>query len=417
LARKFLYLIAIIIGAVIVGGIAWRLNPAPFMRAAFVPNAEFTEPAPAATGYANPAMWLARPGMTGTNPTLWSPLLDGESETVRVQRAAIVAEAATAPDAGGMEIMPPRFAEEPQRGNAAIFFLHPTSYLSRDSWNAPLDNEEANWRATLFTKGMASTFAGAGDIWVPRYRQAAMGAFLTRDVVTANRALNAAYTDVTAAFDQFVSEIGPDRPIILAGHSQGALHLARLLRERVAGRPIAQRIVAAYVVGWPLSVDHDLPMMGLPPCETADSVGCILSWSSYAEPADPAMVLEVFDQTIGFDGQSRRGSRILCTNPITGVRDGSATATANLGTVKGTSDLTDGTIYPGLVPAQCDDPANGGRGFLLIGEAPDVGAYVLPGNNYHVYDYPLFWANVRADANRRLGLFDARSRPARGRGR
>jgi hypothetical protein len=30
---------------------------------------------------------------------------------------------------------------------------------------------------------------------------------------------------------------------------------------------------------------------------------------------------------------------------------------------------------------------------------------VLPGNNYHVFDYSLFWANVRADAERRLKAF------------
>ena len=28
-----------------------------------------------------------------------------------------------------------------------------------------------------------------------------------------------------------------------------------------------------------------------------------------------------------------------------------------------------------------------------------MGPYVLPGNNYHVYDYPLFWANVRVVAD------------------
>ena len=33
------------------------------------------------------------------------------------------------------------------------------------------------------------------------------------------------------------------------------------------------------------------------------------------------------------------------------------------------------------------------------------GGYVLPGNNYHVYDYSLFWANVRADAQQRLAAF------------
>ena len=42
---------------------------------------------------------------------------------------------------------------------------------------------------------------------------------------------------------------------------------------------------------------------------------------------------------------------------------------------------------------------------MLIGDPPALGGYVLPGNNYHVYDYSLFWANVRADAARRLATF------------
>ena len=40
-------------------------------------------------------------------------------------------------------------------------------------------------------------------------------------------------------------------------------NLERLLKERVAGTPIARRIVAAYVVGWPLSMKDDVPHMGL----------------------------------------------------------------------------------------------------------------------------------------------------------
>jgi hypothetical protein len=55
----------------------------------------------------------------------------------------------------------------------------------------------------------------------------------------------------------------------------------------------------------------------------------------------------------------------------------------------------------GRVPARCE-----GRGFLTIGDnPPDFGQYVLPGNNYHVFDYSLFWANVRRDAERRLAAF------------
>ena len=44
----------------------------------------------------------------------------------------------------------------------------------------------------------------------------------------------------------------------------------------------------------------------------------------------------------------------------------------------------------------------------LLGGEPQLGPYVLPGNNYHVYDYPLFWANLRADAERRVAAFLAR---------
>lgn len=395
LARKFLYVFALLIVLVIVGAFAYRLFPASFMRMALVPTVEFSEPADDAHDYSRDALWIARPGKEGVDPTLWMPRLPQEGIAQEdMDKAA--KEAAT------------RVAPEAERGKAAIFFVHPTSYLKRDHWNAPLDDAEANWRAELFVRGMASSLAGAGELWVPRYHQAAMGAFLTEDVDTANRALNAAYRDVLAAFDQFLIEAGPDRPIILAGHSQGSLHLARLMRERIAGRPIAQRIAAAYVVGWPISEERDLPLMGLPACEDADSSNCILAWQSFAEPAEPEMILSVYDATIGFDGESRRGTRMLCVNPITGVRNGAAPQSANLGTVKADSDFADGTLYPGAVGARCDDPARGGRGLLLIGEGPDLGGYLLPGNNYHVFDYPLFWPNVRADAIRRLAAFEGR---------
>ena len=67
--------------------------------------------------------------------------------------------------------------------------------------------------------------------------------------------------------------------------------------------------------------------------------------------------------------------------------------------------MTEAEFRRGAVPARCDV-----RGFLLIGDndaLPEMGPYALPGNNYHVYDYALFWANVRADAERRLAAFEA----------
>ena len=92
---------------------------------------------------------------------------------------------------------------------------------------------------------------------------------------------------------------------------------------------------------------------------------------------------------------------MLCVNPLTGNAGDAAPAEANSGTVIPNADLTDGTILPRVVPARCDE-----RGFLLIGQnPPDMGPYVLPGNNYHVYDYTLFWSNLRADVEARLATF------------
>jgi hypothetical protein len=362
-ARKFLYIVAALIVLVLAAAVAYRVFGTQLMRTFLVPSASFQDqPATATAAYDDPKMWIARPELAG-NPALWVP-------------------------PGYQPAAAPR---------AATFFIHPTSYIGRDAWNARLDDAETNDRTALFLRAQASAFNGAAEIWAPRYRQATFGAFLTSQT-EAERALALAYGDIAAAFEAFLRAVPAKRPIFLAGHSQGGLHLTRLLRERVARDPaLRKRIVAAYVVGWPISVTTDLPALGLPACATAEQRGCILSWQSFAEPADPALIVDTFDATTGFNGQPRRGTPMLCTNPLTGTPNTAAPATANLGTLVPAADLKTAQIVPGSVPARCAD-----RGFLLIGDPPQLGQYVLPGNNYHVYDYTLFWANVRADAERRL---------------
>lgn len=401
MARKFLYIIAAIILLILAGGVAYQLNPGWFGRVAFVPSADF-EPQSAAppNTYDDPAMWIARPGVE-PDLSAWRPT---PVTSAPLSPDSAAAQAGDAFVAGSDAVAP---ADPAPKGDAAIFFIHPTSYYSRESWNAPLDDPDANYRATLFVRGMASAFGDAGDIWAPRYRQATLGAFLASDRVTAGKAIDAAYQDVAQAFDAFVAAQPKNKPIILVGHSQGALHLTSLLKNKIAGTPLAKRIVAAYVIGWPISVDTDLAALGLPACQAPDQDRCILSWLSFADPADPSMVFNAYDGTIGNDGRPRRGTRMLCTNPLTGTPDTTAAADANLGTLKPNQGFTKGELIAAKVGARCDDD----RGLLMVGKASDVSqyvvsGYVLPGNNYHVYDITLFWANVRADVLRRLATFE-----------
>ncbi|UAK26433.1 DUF3089 domain-containing protein [Sphingomonas nostoxanthinifaciens] len=364
-ARRFLYLIAIVIGLLLAVGLGWALFQDRLMRLAFVPSAPFA-PLPATTSpdYARSAAWLSRPDLPD-DPSRWTP---------------------------------PGTAAAPSR-RAAIFYLPPTTYLGRDRWNAPIDDASANARLVLFARSQASVFNGAGAIWAPRYRQATLGAFLVPGDPRANQALDFAYADVARAFDAFLAAAPTDAPIVLAGHSQGALHLLRLLREKVAGRPIAARIAAIYAIGWPISTAADLPALGFPACDRPDQRGCIVAYQSFAEPADPRLIAPYFLHGTGFTGRPRAGTAMLCVNPLTGAAGGAAPASANRGALVPDADYRAATLKPGLVPARCSP-----QGLLLIGPPPDgYGAYVLPGNNYHVFDYALFWANLRADVATRLG--------------
>jgi hypothetical protein len=280
-----------------------------------------------------------------------------------------------------------------------VFFIHPTSYFERSHWNAPLEDTSSQATARTMLRGMASAFGAFPDIWAPRYRQATFGAFLT-DKPEARKALDLAYHDVSQAFAAFLAA-NPDRPIILAGHSQGAFLLKRLLMEQVAGKPVARRISAAYLVGWPISLSHDLPKLGLPACTAPRQSGCVLSWLSYAEPADTHDTLQGYARFPALDGKSPGKTPFLCSNPLTGGVGGSMPASANPGTFIPDKDVIGAKLVPGMVPARCD-----ASGFLMIGPPPELGDYVLPGNNFHVYDIPLFWRAVRQDALDRAAAWE-----------
>ncbi len=452
MARKFLYIIAGLIVLVIIAGFALRIWSKELTRLALVPTTEFEQQDPlAANAYNDPKMWFARPGMEGENPARWQPQLLSEAEEEPEEEGMLSglfddedegeassdaqANAGSEPDdaepgdanqsdadqggsnqgqaanaADGADGADPAqsatasadsnaspLPEELQDpGDYAVFFLHPTSYLSRASWNAPLDDAKSQKFAKLYVRGLASPFNQASEIWAPRYRQATIGAFLT-DQPEAQMALDLAYSDVRQAFEFFLAKIDKDRPIVLVGHSQGALHLLTMLKQDLAGSPDAKRIAAFYAIGWPISAEKDLPSLGLPACQEADQPGCIMSWSSFAEPADPGDLLEAYKQSIAYDGTQRGDSPIVCTNPITGIVNGSAMAEQNLGTLVPEDDLSTGFLVPQIVPAKCD-----AQGLLLIGDPPEMGSAVLPGNNYHVYDIPLFWSNLQYDVNMRV---------------
>lgn len=371
---KFALSIALLLGLTMTALVVVQLWSADLVAFAFVPRAAFIAPPPLPAGaYLSDLLWLARPGPSGR------------------QRQG---------DASGL--VPDGWHEPASKSSrAAVFFVPATTSYSSQHWNDGLDRRDDSKRDRLFLGIMASPF-NRGQVWAPLYRQAVIGAFLSPSPAT-RAAIDVAYGDVRQAFDAFVAAKPQDRPIVLAGHGQGALLLLRLLRERVAGRALSARIVAVYAIGWPISHDHPERDLGMPACTGPAGTGCLMSWTTFAEPAE-TMQLEAALRSAPLIGDTAPQPPYLCTNPLNGGAGPVAPASANIGTLLPNAKMTGGRIVAGLVSARCD-----ARGLLLIGHPLDLGGYGLRGNNESMYDMALFWCNLRADVARREAAWYAKS--------
>lgn len=359
--RRFLWGIVILTVLLLAVAIIWQMSSEKLIHYAFTPSDSYAEtPLAPAPDYAEISSWLAHPDIADSTAR-WTP--DG-------------------------------YREGPSP-TASVFFVSPTAWISGRSWNSPLDDEATNDRLALFAQMQASTFNNVADIWIPRYRQATLGAFL-QPGADADQALDAAYGDVERAFAAFLAAQEPDRPIFIAGHSQGARHILHLLKAHRA--EIGDRLVAVYAIGWPVIAPGDSQAIGVPACQQRAESGCLLSWMTFAADGEFDKNLAQMAPTPDLSGEAIGNRAPLCINPLTGDQS-EADQEQNLGMLQGEK------LVPKKVGARCD-----ANGLLLISPTPKRrGRYILPGGNYHIYDYSLFWANIRADVEARLSAYATRN--------
>lgn len=364
-AGIFLAVVATVI-VVVIGGFLWmQSDPVRALRLAFEPSEPFSAISTDPIDYSDDANWAALP----------------TKDTFAKARPEGVMDIAVIPEVD-------------------LFYLHPTTYLKRDNWNSPLDDTDANNRIeNRVLKMQASAYNLAANVYAPRYRQATFGAFFDEDG-DGLQALLFAYADVVNAFDNFINERNNGRPFIIAGHSQGSLHLLGLLAQRVAGTDLADRMVAAYVVGWPVSMEADIDaLVGIEACADADQTGCIVSYQTFGPKGETAGIEGYFQTTVGLGGTPRVGTKMLCTNPLTWTVDGSAEASSHKGAAERVEDAAPlGTPLPEFSGAACN-----AKGFLMLDREPGEAwqDFKMAGENYHVYDYHLFYMNIRENAARR----------------
>ena len=103
-----------------------------------------------------------------------------------------------------------------------------------------------------------------------------------------NPAARYVWGDVRDAFRYYLKHYNKGRPFIVAGHSQGAAHIERWLKEFGADRALARRLVAAYPIGIGYTVGQLARLPGgRGACRTPTETGCIVTWNAFASDATP----------------------------------------------------------------------------------------------------------------------------------
>ena len=286
-----------------------------------------------------------------------------------------------------------------------VFFVQPTTYISKH-WNQELDDVKTDaWTRASVAMRQIGAFAACCRVYSPRYRQASSRAF-TEMAGDGAKAYDLAYQDVRSAFSYYLAHENGGRPFVLVGHSQGALHVMRLLREEVDGRPIGGRLVVAYAPGIGVPVGtFGTDLKSVVACDTPKRTGCVASWNSFLGDADvTGYVAHAAQGWVAAHGNGK-GAALLCVNPLTfDIRRPAADAASNDGgiVVPTRLDGPAGAVVAGAAGARCDG------GVLRVTTAYAVEP--LPGGSLHFYDIPLFWGNLRANVAVRIAAFWAQRR-------
>ncbi|HZV69928.1 MAG TPA: DUF3089 domain-containing protein [Saprospiraceae bacterium] len=275
--------------------------------------------------------------------------------------------------------------DEQTSSHADVFFIHPTTYTGKvknHQWNADLNDKKLNLSTDKSTiRYQASIFNGAGKVYAPRYRQANLKVFYTlRGTPEAKAVLDIAYEDVRNAFQYYLDHYNQGRPFIIASHSQGSLHASRLISEMIDGKPLQDKMVVAYMPGWPLKNDQ---FQHITLCKYPDDTGCFCTWRTFKAGYIPPE-MHYPDQNIAV------------TNPVSWSCDQpGCSKDMQIGGVLRNFH----TLMPNLVNAEIHED------LLWVNKPVFPGSFLFNRKNYHIADFNFFYADVRKNAQDRVRVY------------
>lgn len=270
---------------------------------------------------------------------------------------------------------------------ADVFFVHGTVLHSPTDIYFDTYNEEQRKLPLRPRMIHAGAYEKTCRIFQPQYRQVTLEAHLHGwDIVRDYYAVP--FEDVKNAYYHFKTMWNNDRPLILAGNSQGSFVVLALMKYLASINEFPKNLVAAYLIGATVT-QADLDELGMHLCESPTDLNCMIVYNTLAKGATKGF-------TIFPDA--------LCINPLSW---------------KNTEEVADKSLHLGFVETKED-----GSQFLhehatnawvdkehgaLIVDIYDMETAPprehFPKGDLHSYNYPLFFKNIEANVEERVNAY------------
>lgn len=234
------------------------------------------------------------------------------------------------------------------------FYVYPT--VSQDaSHNSDL---KAGPEEFSVVHRQFARFASHCRVFAPMYRQVTLSGLRSGLAANGEVVVDAGVgaDDVLDAWNYYLEHYNNGRGIVLVGHSQGSMVMAKLIPEHIEGKPIEKQIISAMLMGSFIQVPKN-KLVGatfkkMPLCTAGDQLGCVITYPSFRSTVPP--------QEGALFGRNTADTQFACTNPAV-LAKGNNQAHAYLNSAPVVNPWTDKkpeietpfVSLPGLLTTQC----------------------------------------------------------------
>ncbi len=229
------------------------------------------------------------------------------------------------------------------------FYVYPT-VSNQQTANANLEIEAEETQTAI---DQASRFSQQCKVYAPMYPQVTLHELDKHEALPPEVTAHA-YLGVLSAFEEYLAKYNQGRGFVLIGHSQGALVLKQLIKEKIDPFPeLRKQLVSAVLLGGNVLVPKGGIVGGdfryIPACQSAGQTHCVVAYSSFLkEPPNPSYFGRVESSLLGpTSGEEQADDEVLCVNPALTVQSEGSGALLRY---ESTTPLPGFTAPPGPTP-------------------------------------------------------------------